>query len=74
MATTHEFASETRTELWKNQHLQLYVYTYFDKFIWMLVNEMPNEIGSVCYSGILCCPQYFHAINIFDVITHVSDI
>jgi len=41
MATTHEFASETRTELWKNQHLQLYVYAYFDKFIWMLVNEMP---------------------------------
>lgn len=49
--------------------LCLYI-IYFDKFIWQLVNEMPGRLTRR--------PQYFRwcgsFINIFDVITHVSDI
>lgn len=85
---THEFAPETRTKLWKtavthaarpNTYLSYiyYIYTYFDKFIWQLVNEMPGWQGSEgdhnIYTYIfLLMPLCF--INIFDVITHVSDI
>lgn len=46
------------------------VYIYFDKFIWQVVNEMPGWLTRRA--------QYFSwcgsFINIFDVITHVSDI